>query len=101
MEHIVQIAIGVDDNAIKRRIEEAAYDDILNRLFADAKKALNKHSYYSRNGYEIDWERIANKAISDFIRENREEVIEAAAKKLKDSFVRTKLYKETMADVLK
>ena len=38
MEHIVQFAIGIDDNAIKKRVEDNAYDDIVERLIKEAKK---------------------------------------------------------------
>ena len=62
MEHIVQFAIGIDDNAIKKRIEENAYDDILEK--------------------------------------NRDDIIDAAAEKLCESFKRTKAYKEKMTEVM-
>lgn len=32
MEHIVQFAIGIDDKAIQNRIEEHAYEDVLDKL---------------------------------------------------------------------
>lgn len=41
MEHIVQFAIGIDDKAIQNRIEEHAYEDVLDKL---TKKAMDSVS---------------------------------------------------------
>lgn len=50
MEHIVQFAIGIDDKAIKERIEEYAYRDVLDKLTKEATDTVFAHtSAYSRD----------------------------------------------------
>ena len=38
MEHIVQFAVGIDDEAIKKKIEEHAVEHIEKELLADSYK---------------------------------------------------------------
>ena len=54
MEHIVQFAIGIDDETIQNRIEEHAYSDVLNKLTKNAVDSVFSHSSaYTR---DIMWE---------------------------------------------
>lgn len=97
MEHIVQFAIGIDDEGIRKRVEENAYNDILNKLMNEAKKSisLNCSEYYQRQR----WESIMKEALHDYLDENKETVIDLAATKLAESYKRTKAYKEKMSNV--
>ena len=97
MEHIVQFAISLDDKTIQKRLEENAYDDICTKLVEEAKKKLPKDYGYNRG---VDWMLIANNAIKNFIEENKDEILESASTKIKDSFVRTKAYKEKMKEAM-
>ena len=92
MEHIVQFAIGIDDETIQKRIENNAYNDILENLIADIKKDLPK----TYGG--VNWRRLVDDAIEEFIQENKDEIIETAAKELCESFRRTKAFKERMKE---
>lgn len=94
MEHIVQFAIGIDDKAIQQRIEDNAYKDILKILVDDARRDLPK-SYGA-----VNWRRLVDDAMQNFIQENKEVIIEAAAKELCESFKRTKAFKEKMSDIM-
>lgn len=42
MEHIVQFAINIDDQTIKKRLEENAYQDICDRLVNEAYNYLGR-----------------------------------------------------------
>lgn len=97
MEHIVQFAISIDDKTIQKRLEENAYDDICNKLVEEAKNSLPGGGYYSRS---VDWQFLMGEALSDFVSKHEAEIIDAAAEKLKDSFVRTKVYREKMKEVI-
>lgn len=90
MEHIVQFAIGIDDAAIQQRIEDNAYNDILQTLVNDARRDLSD-SYGN-----VNWRSLVGDVIYKFIEENREEIINCAAKELCESFKRTKAFKEKM-----
>lgn len=97
MEHIVQFAIGIDDEAIKKRCEESAYDSIIKQLTQECKEYLIKNGYGDGDWYaskKVDWVGIAMRRVDSFIENNRDAIIEAAANKLADSIKRTKAYKE-------
>lgn len=99
MEHIVQFAIGIDDEVIRKRIEESAYDDVINKLMEDAKDNLPKDkSVWGKK--PTNWRYLVDDALDRFIEKNRDEIINAAAEKLCDSYKRTKVFKEKMADAM-
>ena len=97
MEHIVQFAIGFDDEGIRKRLEENAYDDILNKLVNEAKKglSLNCSDLYQRQR----WSTIVDSALHNYFDENKETILDLAASKLAESYKRTKAHKEKMSNV--
>ena len=97
MEHIVQFAIGFDDEGIRKRVEENAYNDILGKLVGEAKKSLslNCSEYQQRER----WQTIVDKALRNYFDENKEAIIDLAASKLTEHYKRTKAFKEKMANV--
>lgn len=97
MEHIVQFAIGIDDNAIKKRIEDNAYNDIVEELIKEAKNSLPRARSFERG---VNWRFIVDDRLDRFLEENRDDIIDAAAEKLCESFKRTKVYKEKMTKVM-
>lgn len=98
MEHIVQFAIGIDDETIQNRIEEYAYSDVLNKLTKNAVDSVFSHSSaYSR---DIMWERLMGEALQSFLEERKDEIIDKAAHMLADRFQRTKKYREAMGAVI-
>lgn len=99
MEHIVQFAISIDDKTIQKRLEENAYEDIINQLIEKAENGLKKLPQFY-NADQIDWTYYVNEGIDRLVNENREQIIERAAELLKDSYVRTKAYRETMKNAI-
>lgn len=95
MEHIVQFAIGIDDEGIKERVRECAYNDVVEQLMADAKKDLKLTNSYYRP--EQTWSGIVDRALQKYFDENKDLIIELAATKLVDSYKRSKAYKEAMS----
>lgn len=97
MEHIVQFAIGIDDEAIRKRVNENAYNDITGKLVEEAKKDLGlKGSYFPPR---LTWKTIVEDALHDYFDENKELIFDLAASKLADSYKRTKAYKEKMDNI--
>lgn len=97
MEHIVQFAIGFDDEGIRKRLEENAYNDILGKLVDEGKKSLGfRGSCYSQGER---WTYFIEQALQSYFNENKELIIDLAATKLAESYKRTKAFKEKMANV--
>ena len=98
MEHIVQFAIGIDDDAIRKRVIESAYNDVVKTLVEEAKTdvKLNNRSYY----YRETWSNIIERALQHYFDSNRDMIFEIAATKLADSYKRTKYFKDKMAESL-
>lgn len=98
MEHIVQFAIGIDDEKIKERVVECAYNDVVKQLMAEAKKDLKLTNSYYRPGET--WSSIVDRALQKYFDENKDLIIELAATKLADSYRRSKAYKEAMVKAM-
>ena len=98
MEHIVQFAIGIDDEAIRKRVIDCAYDDVVKQLMAEAKKDVGlTHRYYRPTE---TWRDIIDHALQDYFDENKDLIINLAAETLAKSYTRTKAFKEKMAAVM-
>lgn len=98
MEHIVQFAIGIDDEAIRQRIIESAYNDVVKQLMEEAKREtkLSHPSYYKRE----TWSNLIDHALKKYLEENKETIIDLAATKLVESYKRSKAFKEAMSKAL-
>lgn len=94
MEHIVQFAINIDDETIRRRLEDNAYNDICKKIEKDALEKVP-----TRYGRPI-WDDLIEGALSDFLQDNKDVIIDLAAEKLVNTYKRTKAYKDTMKDAL-
>lgn len=94
MEHIVQFAIGIDDEAIRQRVIEGAYNDVVKNLMAEAKREMRLDGrYYQKE----TWKDIVGYALQNYFDKNKDLIIDLAAEKLADSYKRTKVFKEAMA----
>lgn len=95
MEHIVQFAINIDDETIKRRLEDNAYNDICKKIEKDAIERVVPTRY----GRPV-WNDLIDGALSDFLQDNKDAIIDLAAEKLVNAYKRTKAYKDTMKNAL-
>ena len=95
MEHIVHFAIGIDDDAIRKRIEDNAYEDIVKELMKKAENEMPK-----LYGKFPNWYGMTEKAVKQLIDENKDTIIDKATDKLVESFKRTKVFKEAMAKAI-
>lgn len=98
MEHIVQFGIGIDDNAIRNRIEKYAYKDVLDKLAQETIDTVfaNTNAYSRENMRKTMME----KALRSFLEERKDEIIDKAANMLADRVRRTKKYREAMGAVI-
>ena len=101
MEHIVQFAIGIDDESIRKRIEDSAEKQIIETLVKDVKTTIFEKDSWRKEGYR---EGVASyyldKKIDDLLESCREDIIELAAEKLAARLCKTKKAKERLDTIL-
>lgn len=100
MEHIVQFAVGIDDEAIKKSVMEHAEE----KITKDIKQQIMD------NVFDHEWSRHArdNSPLSDYskrileewLSQNKDHIIEETAKYLAERLMRTKAAKEMLTEVL-
>ena len=94
MEHIIQFGIGIDDDAIKKRVEENAEKVIINELQMQIKKTIFDKDYFGRPTETLStW---AESHINGFLEKHKTEIIECAGKYLAERLARTKAAKEVL-----
>lgn len=107
MEHIVQFAIGIDDEGIRKHITESGEKQIIDRLYGDCKTALigKAERCWGWNDsredrFEIALKDLVFKAVDKIVTENKDEIIDNAAKIIADRIGRTKAAKATLKTVV-
>lgn len=98
MEHIVQFAIGIDDNAIVKNVSENAEKEIINDLKQKVANRIFQHNYYNKNA-DPDRDPLTDFAkgiITSVIEDNKDVIIEKAAEHLAERLSKTKKGKEIL-----
>ena len=107
MEHIVQFAIGLDDDAIRKELEA----NVVNQIEKDLKQELIDKMFDAGN----DWRRYSIHAnpqndplagwvrnlVSETLLTYKDQIVERAAEILAESMKRTKVVREAAASVIK
>ena len=102
MEHIIQFAVGIDDNAIVKRVEATAEKAIIETLTNDVRSKI----FYKGWGKSVvDPDRdplntFAKDIIEKEILKEKEAIVERAAEMLVEKPARTKIVKEMVQNVL-
>lgn len=104
MTHILQFAIDIDDEGIKKSINSSAEQQIMQKLYDDCRKAfISKHSKEKSWSWREETQEakflgcldeMATKAVQDIIDENKDVIISRAAEILADRISRTKKCRE-------
>jgi hypothetical protein len=90
MEHIVQFGITIDDDAIKRHVEAKATDAVV--------KGLNRSLFrLDYDGKPLAITGDMKDIIDAFLEEHKQEIVDAAADRLADRLMRTKIVKDAVA----
>lgn len=113
MDHILQVAFSFDDEAVKKRLEEQCFNEVVGILCKEFKKVATED--YKYNGYSSPWTltedaKLSNKfsqlvsdtidnRIDKFLASMKDEIIERAAGQLADRLSRTKKAKEILNDL--
>lgn len=102
MEHILQFAINIDDEAIKKTISEKAEKQIIENITISVQNkiqdAIYNSGYYHRDDKLKGW---VKDEFNKFLDANKDEIISIATEKLADRLSRTKRVREAVDEVLK
>ena len=100
MEHIVQFAIGIDDNAIVKKVEENAEQTIIKDIKQMVCNRLFESSYYNSNARPTDpLSGFTQRLVESFLEKNKEIILEKAAVHLADKLARSKAGKALLERV--
>ena len=95
MEHIIQFGVTIDDDAIKKNIEEKAREQIIKEVKAEIKKEL-----FVGTGWNMDLSYKVKELIKDTVRECQDQIIKDATDQLVETMRRSKKYKEALAKIV-
>lgn len=98
MEHIVQFAIGIDDDAIVKRVSENAEKEIIKDLKQQVANKIFQPYYYKGNADPTrdNLSCFSENLVKAFLEENKEYIIDKAAAILADRLFRSKKGKEIL-----
>lgn len=94
MEHFVQFAISVDDNAIKERIESNVERAVIGNITRDIKDAISKGYYYQDKNEPL--RNMVKERVDVLITNEKETILNMAAEILADRLFRSKKGKELL-----
>lgn len=96
MEHIVQIAFDFDDKRVRQTIENTVKKEVIDGIKTDITEAL-LHNFGSWNrSKENALVDLMRERTDDFLKENKDVILEAAAKNLSERLARSKKGKELL-----
>lgn len=94
MDHLVQFTISIDDKHIAQMVEKEAAKAMQDEVLKVCKSHIGcERNYWGNN----EPGPLLEKALDDFMKDNREEIIDKAADKLAERLSRTKVVKEAAA----
>lgn len=94
MDHLVQFTISIDDAHIAQMVEKEAAKAMKDEILKVCKSQIGCEADYWGNSEPGP---MLKKALEDFMKDNREEIIDKAADKLAERLSRTKVVKEAAA----
>ena len=97
MEHIVQFAIGIDDNAIVKKIEESAEKQIIKSIEKTIRNKLFEVPYYRADTEDSHLSDYSRRLVESFLEKNKEELLEKAAVYLAEKLARSKAGKALLS----
>lgn len=94
MEHIVQFAIGIDDEAIRKRIEASAEKQIINSIKSEVTDKIFRKGTWTNETQLHSW---VKDIVVEAILEHKDDIIKSAAMELCEYMKRTKAVREAVA----
>lgn len=97
MEHVIQIAVGVDDERIAKICEEAAAKQVIE----DIRLAAHGKKYYSGiNDEPENLKALFQEEIAKCVEENKDKIIQQAVAEVSRGILRTKALKEAVGSLV-
>lgn len=97
MEHIVQFAISMNDEAIKESVAKNAEKTITEALQKKVEKEIFRRRGWGNDSELTQW---AEQIIVGYLDANKETIINEAARMLSDRLLRTKRVKEAVDGIM-
>ena len=100
MEHVIQIGVSVDDEAIQKQIMATAEKQIIAEIKGDIEKLIiEKHKSYYSNKVEMNITERAEAILREWLDDNSDRIIECAGKLIADKVYRSKAWKAKYSEV--
>ena len=96
MEHIVQFAVNIDDEQIKKTVERNVVTQVVAEIRKDCMKELTGKINPSTYQYSQRIKEIVDSNIKEFLDNNKEIIIKEAVNQLAERLSRTKAAKEAI-----
>ena len=96
MEHIVQFAVNIDDEQIKKTVERNVVTQVVAEIRKDCMKELTGKIDPSTYQYSQRIKEIVDSNIKEFLDNNKEIIIKEAVNQLAERLSRTKAAKEAL-----
>ena len=104
MQHVVTVAFDFDDKTIQKIVESGAEKKIVAEIKDMLLQKIYRSHSWGNKKIEPDYDPFSEwteSIIRDLFNENREEIMNRAAKLVADSVKKSKYYKEGIADICK
>ena len=103
MEHVVQLGISIDDDAIQKQIMKTAEKTIIGEIKNDIEsQIIERHRAswsYERSKDELSLTTRAEAIIREWLDENSDKIIELAGKMVAEKVFRSKKWKDKYSEV--
>ena len=101
MEHIMQIAISVEDEKIVNKVEETAEKQIIDTLVEKVEDVISERRGWGRSGGRdyTPLKNMVSEQIAKTLEENKDFILSEASKILADKLARSKKGKELLNDL--
>lgn len=102
MEHVIQFAVGIDDDRIVNLVEANASKQIIGELKQQVANRIFSANYYSKNA-DPSRDQLSDASVqivSDFLKANKDTIVERASEILADKMFKSKTIREKIKDSL-
>ena len=93
MEHIINIAVSVDDKGIENAVIEGAKKQIMSYVFPNG-FIKPRANYYKDNEMSAEAYVILRSAIEDMVKENKDRIIEIVSEGIKDRLLENRTFRQ-------
>lgn len=104
MQHIVSVAFDFDDQAVSEKIQASVEKAVIDKITKDVEVKVFEQDWYFGSNKTVSTDHLSTwtkNLIAKIFEENKETIIDQAAKYLADSYKRTKAWKEATGEVTK